>query len=290
MNREGRLSSRVRGIRENVLDLLSQIEACIDFSEEIGELDHSQIEVSARTLADALSAVLVEGRNAHLVRRGLRVAILGRPNAGKSSLLNALVGIDRAIVSDVPGTTRDTVEEAIEVDGIRIVLTDTAGLRETEDTVESLGVERSKRAADTADLILCVFDSEVGWTQEDESFVRSCAARVLVVGNKCDLSVPDRGLPVSCKTGEGVPILMKAMVEGLADLSEMPPVNERQGAALSLALDSLRACAEAASAMRPPDLLCVLLGEAVSYLGRVTGETATPDMLEEIFSRFCIGK
>lgn len=288
-NREGGLSGHVRQLRGRVLDVLAQLEASVDFYEEIGEPDPDEIEASIRLLVADLELLLDRGRNSHLARRGLRVAILGRPNAGKSSLLNALLGIDRAIVTDVPGTTRDTVEEATEFEGIRVVLTDTAGLRATDDPVESIGVQRSRQAAHEADLILYVYDAAAGWTPEDEEASRTNRP-TLVAGNKCDLEAPEHGLAVSCKTGEGLRDLISRIVAGLASAPDAPAVNERQAVALQQALESLRACADSAAAQHPPDLLSVLLGETVAYLGRVTGETASPDMLDEIFSRFCIGK
>lgn len=287
--REGALSRSVRSIRERSLGLLARLEASVDFSDEVGELDPAEIEAEARTLATEVRQLIDQGARSHLARRGLRVAITGLPNAGKSSLLNALLGVDRAIVTEIPGTTRDTIEEAAEFDGIRVVLIDTAGIRESADPVEAIGVERSKSAAALAERVLYVFDASAGWTRADEEALRDLDRSALIVGSKADLVTPTRGLAVSSLSGEGLGELRRAIVEGLADV-QAPAVNERQSAALELAFESLSACAVAARASHPPDLLCTLLGEGIVHLGRVTGETASPDMLDEIFSRFCIGK
>ncbi|MCL6624509.1 MAG: tRNA uridine-5-carboxymethylaminomethyl(34) synthesis GTPase MnmE, partial [Fimbriimonadales bacterium] len=165
--REGRLAERVEAWEEAVAKELARAEASVDFSEEIGELNREAVAENLRRVLGGIEEVLHTYPSARLLREGLRVAIVGRTNVGKSSLLNALLGTERAIVTDIPGTTRDTIEETLSVKGFPVVLTDTAGIRETEDRVESLGVMRSKKAVETADQVWFVYEAPLGWTPED---------------------------------------------------------------------------------------------------------------------------
>jgi tRNA modification GTPase len=288
--RGGALSLAVSGIRSELLDVLAAIEASVDFSEEIGEVDHIKIADSSAQIANRIATLLIRGRRAYLARRGLRVAIVGQPNSGKSSLLNALLGFNRAIVSPSPGTTRDTIEESVQINGVRIILTDTAGLREGQDEVEKLGVERTADAAKHADLLIYVYDAARGWTSTDDDLLSRLEGPVILVGNKCDIASAAVGIAASAKEGTGVELVSAALTSDLNYELTDPAVNDRQQALLQLAQSSVNECSEAASAELPPDLLSTLLNEAILQLGRITGETATPDMLDEIFSRFCIGK
>ncbi len=288
-NREGQLAQQVKQIREQVIDLLAQVEARIDFSEEIGDLDHPEIAKAAKDLSKKLASLREGGRKSHLARKGLRVAIVGQPNAGKSSLLNRLLGFGRAIVTDTPGTTRDTLEETLEIDGIRVVLTDTAGLRETESEAEQEGVSRALQAAGQADLILYVYDATVGWTPTDENLSQTQTPQI-ILANKSDLIAPEHGLPISAKTGHGIPELTQQLTQNLQSESNYPATNERQSALLELAEDTINVTVHAAETLAPADLIATLLTAAAAQLGQITGETANPEMLDEIFSRFCIGK
>ncbi|HWD38367.1 MAG TPA: tRNA uridine-5-carboxymethylaminomethyl(34) synthesis GTPase MnmE [Fimbriimonas sp.] len=290
LNREGALARQVREVRESLLDLLARIEASVDFPDEVGDLDLDAAASTCAYAAQNLNRLIDEGKRAHLARQGLRVAILGRPNAGKSSLLNVIVGSNRAIVTEIPGTTRDTVEETVSFGGVPIVLIDTAGIRQTEDIVEQIGVQRTFASAETADRLWYLFDASTGWTAEDEIAISALQREAMLIGNKSDIATPERGIPVSAVTGQGIGNLLELTVADLVTESETPATNDRQSAALSTALESVLACQDAANAHHPPDLLTVFLRDAIETLGRVTGETATPDMLQEIFSRFCIGK
>ncbi len=290
LNREGALARQVREVRESLLGLLARIEASVDFPDEVGDLDLDAAASTCAYAAQNLNRLIDEGKRAHLARQGLRVAILGRPNAGKSSLLNVIVGSNRAIVTEIPGTTRDTVEETVSFGGVPIVLIDTAGIRQTEDVVEQIGVQRTFASAETADRLWYLFDASTGWTAEDEIAISALQREAMLIGNKSDIATPERGIPVSAVTGQGIGNLLELTVADLVTESETPATNDRQSAALSTALESVLACQDAANAHHPPDLLTVFLRDAIETLGRVTGETATPDMLQEIFSRFCIGK
>jgi tRNA modification GTPase len=290
LNLEGALRRQVEAILESLTEQLARIEATIDFSEEIGDYDFALAEQEFDRLTSRLKQLNDQGRLAHLSRQGLRVAIVGRPNAGKSSLLNAILGVDRAIVTEIPGTTRDTIEESVDWDGLKVVLVDTAGIRAPGEQIEQLGISRTLSAASAADEIFYVFDSRAGWTDEDEIAMELIGRPVTVIGNKADLCEPERGVSVSALNGHGLETLRSALTQKYADGGEYPPINERQSAHLRLALEALEGVARAVTMHQPIDLVGVLVREAMDHLGRVVGQTASDDMLTEIFSRFCIGK
>jgi len=289
--RGGALRSQIHGIRDNLLGVLAQLEAAIDFSEEIGDLDRFEATNRLARSGEAVEELLVNFRYGRLVREGIRVAIVGPPNAGKSSLLNALTGSDRTIVSDHPGTTRDFVEEAVDVDGWPVVFVDTAGLRASDDEIEHEGIARSSKQAELADLVLYVVDASVGLTDGDRDRA-ACYRRCVHVANKTDLApAPYLTVGVSALTGEGLAKLKSGIV-ALFDLAEPNSlfVNPRQQTHLA---EAAAAIDQAAAVLRqdlPFDLVTVHLTMAIDALGAITGETASPDMLDEIFSRFCIGK
>jgi tRNA modification GTPase len=325
---EGELSKRVSAARERTLDVLSRLEAGLDFAEDVPAME-------MRGAADALEIVAGEADElaAAAARGGARdrrkmVAILGRPNAGKSTLFNALVGRDRAIVTAVPGTTRDAISEACEIGGETVTLLDTAGLRSTEDEVEKIGVAVATRAGEKADLVVYVVDACVGRFEEDEEFLRKGRGEgTLLVMTKADLVAASPGassdggagaapaaaaaparpsppfaespssslssLSVSAVTGEGLDALRSAVAArlGLVEADGELLVLERHREALSSAASFLREAAELArSDGGVPELVAVRVREALSALGTITGETATEELLDRIFATFCVGK
>jgi tRNA modification GTPase len=298
---DGRLSSAVRGLREPLLSALAYLTARIDFPE-----DEMLSQDVAQPLNNSLRALreLIATADAGMVYRfGVKTAIVGRPNVGKSSLLNRLLREDRSIVTPVPGTTRDTIEEVANLGGVPFVLVDTAGIIRSKDLVESLGVERSRRAVEQADLVLVLIDVSQPITDADRDIVALTANKAtLVVANKCDL--PQRANPgelgreavyTSALSGDGLRHLEKKMVElalgGKIVVSDAPMVNNpRHKDALERAAESLDQAARDLEARMPDDFVTIHLTASLNALGEITGETVQEDLLETIFANFCIGK
>ena len=292
---EGRLGKEIMALRDTVLEVVAHIEAWIDFPEEgIDPATGRHLLAKINAALERTQRLLSTADEGRVLREGIRVAIVGLPNAGKSSLLNRLLGMERAIVSEVPGTTRDTIEESACLRGILFRLTDTAGLRETNDPVEREGVARSGRAMESADLVLHIFDASATTPPAPLN------DREILVANKCDLlpteSLKHTGaIAVSSLTGEGFDALLDAMTNANGSKhavtgDSLAAINARHKALLESAATSLRAAAELVQTSAPPELAAVELRSALDALGRIVGATDTEDILGEIFSRFCIGK
>lgn len=292
----GGYAQTLRDLRQQLLDLTSLLELELDFSQEDVEFaDRSHLRKILSTLHIQLSTLIGSFRAGNALKRGVPVAIVGKPNAGKSSLLNALLDDDRAIVSPIPGTTRDTVEETITLDGILFRFIDTAGLREDADTVESMGIERSLQAVSNALVVLYVHDITMPW---EPPTLDLDGKQVIVVLNKSDLQVADCTLPsavsVSAKTGAGLPALRDAMLAAVRNT--MPQgdgvllSNARHCQALQHVEQALLLIDKGLDDGIPTDLLSVDLRDALYHLGTITGEVTSDELLGNIFSRFCIGK
>ncbi len=305
----GRLSDAVREMRSACLDLLAQMEAEVDFDEdEVPAMDRAVLASTLDSLHQRLEEALASAGRGIMQRHGLRVALVGSPNVGKSSLMNALLSTDRAIVTEIPGTTRDVLEESFDLDGVPIVLNDTAGLRETRDPVETLGVERSSRALEAADAAVLVLDASRPLLSNDEAAaarVRQAAKPTIVALNKRDLPHAVRvddvrdlapGAPVvhTSAIREDVNELRQALryVIGLAGSSGSLALvaSVRHQEALTRARDELTSARRAVTDHEPSDLVSIGVRGAVNALGEITGESATEDLLDVIFSKFCIGK
>ena len=306
----GSLRRMVEGVRDGLVDIASRFYAVVDYpDEDIEDIHPREIEAALRTADETLTRLLASFQRGQVLRAGVPAAILGRPNAGKSSLLNALLGYDRAIVTDIPGTTRDTVEEKCVLGSVLLRLIDTAGLRETEDAVEKLGTERSRRAAEDAGLVLALIDGSQPVTPEDEAILRLAAGkeRWLLLLTKSDLpqkavlprlsalpgTAPAAVLSLSAKTGSGIPALETAVAElfpqGEAETGSLL-TNPRQADAVGRALDAVRRAEESLSLGLTPDVILTDAEEALSALGELTGATAREEIVSAIFSRFCVGK
>ncbi|MEQ8956661.1 MAG: tRNA uridine-5-carboxymethylaminomethyl(34) synthesis GTPase MnmE [Coleofasciculus sp. C2-GNP5-27] len=302
---QGKLAVPIRQLRATCLDSLAEIEARIDFEEDLPPLDEAGIIAQLQQVLTDINQILATADRGQLLRTGLNVAIVGRPNVGKSSLLNAWSRSDRAIVTDLPGTTRDVVESQLVVGGIPIQVLDTAGIRETVDQVEKIGVERSRRAAEAADLIVLVIEATAGWSSEDQEIYTQVKHRPLIlVINKTDLapadsvSYPDsidRVITAAVTKNEGIEALEQGILEAVqtgtlhaADLELA--INQRQAAALTQAKIALEQVQETISQQLPLDFWTIDLRGAIQALGEITGEEVTESVLDRIFSRFCIGK
>ena len=305
----GKLSDTVNRLSDQLAGLLAEIEASIDFPEE--DLDFMKVEAqleTARTIQTDLTTLLETADEGRLITEGVNVAILGKPNVGKSSLLNALVGTTRAIVTDIPGTTRDTIEETVNINGIPLKLIDTAGIRQTDDIVEQHGVERSKATLDSAELLLLMFDASEALNAADRELLQIAqAAEAILILNKVDLPVvtaptallahcpKKRVVETAIPDGKGLDRLKAAISEELLGgelrIGESPIVtNARHQEALRRAGEGLGYAIESLENGMPPDLVAVDLRIGLDGLGDIVGKTTTEDILDRIFSQFCVGK
>ena len=299
---QGKLAQPIRNLRSTCLDILAEVEARIDFEEDLPPLNEAEIRSRLRQVLSEVQQILATAEQGELLRSGLKVAIVGRPNVGKSSLLNAWSRTDRAIVTDLPGTTRDVVESQLVVGGIPVQVLDTAGIREATDQVEQIGVERSRQAAQAADLVLLTIDAQAGWTAADEEIYRSIQPRpLIIVLNKIDLVDQPPPLPIEHPTvatvaaqQQGIDRLEQAILDiahsGLRAANLDIAINQRQAAALTRAQTALELVQGAITDQMPLDFWTIDLRSAIQALGEITGEEVTESVLDRIFSRFCIGK
>ena len=305
----GRLSKEVNSLNDRLANLLAEVEASIDFpEEELDFLDLDGMRRAAQTVQDRLEQLIATASDGKIVRDGIDIAILGKPNVGKSSLLNGLLRSKRAIVTEIPGTTRDTIEETLNLRGIPVNLTDTAGIRRTEDIVERQGVERSKRYLDSAALILMVFDASEPLADPDIELLEEASSRsAILVLNKIDLPIAttpqDLQLHAPLKTvvktsmlrGEGIEELkstvLRHVIGGDFVPGDLPIItNVRHDDALRRAQTALAHAIASLDAKMPPELIALDLRGSLDAVGEIVGKTTTEDILDRIFSQFCIGK
>ena len=294
---DGGIQRRIEQLRERLLDQLSELEARVDFEDDLPALDGQALLTVLQSVRDDLLQLVADGERSAALHQGLRVALVGRPNVGKSSLLNRLSRRERAIVTDLPGTTRDLLESEIVLEGVPITLLDTAGIRSTNDAVEQLGIARSHDALASADLVVLLFDLTDGWTEDDQALRQQIPADVpyLLVGNKADLSDAEAAADVhlSAVTGSGEAELVQALLErcgALADCSLLLALNQRQADLARAAAAALERSEQVAADGLPWDFWTIDLRQAIHSLGEITGEELTESVLDRIFSRFCIGK
>ncbi len=309
---EGGLRRTLEPIQDALLEITSRFYAVVDYpDEDIEDVRPAEIATSLRSAEEALARLLASCQRGKVLKSGVRTAIVGRPNAGKSSLLNALAGYERAIVTDIPGTTRDTVEEPVVCGGVLLRLTDTAGIRATEDTVEKLGVERSRRAVASADLVIVLVDGTGGITAEDQEILTlaQTAPHYIVAMSKSDLlpegfahilrqdknaRTPDAFLSLSSVTPGGLDLLEDAVAEifpaGEPGEAGSLLTDQRQEDAARRALEAVRRALEALESGLTPDAVLTDAEEALDALGELTGRTAREEIVSRIFSRFCVGK
>ena len=304
----GALSRRIGAVYSALLDVMAHFHAVLDYpDEDIDPFTARQLGESLAAQRTALEQLAASWHRGQLVKNGVPCAIVGRPNAGKSSLLNALVGYERAIVTNIPGTTRDTVEERAELGGVTLRLIDTAGLRRSDDPIEQLGVERSRKAMEEAELILLVADGAAEWTREDSELARAVAGTGkpwVLVWSKADLekravaadmSGADAppAVEVSAKTGQGLDRLAAAagalFPRGQEEYGQLL-TNARQAEAAGRALAAVIRAQEALESGVTPDAMLTDVEDALSALGELTGQSVREDITDRIFQRFCVGK
>ena len=304
---EGRLSRVVGDMRLHLTDFITRLEVTVDYPEEdLEDIEVPDIAGAIREMEQRLDAMLAESKSGRMMRDGVMAAIAGTPNAGKSSLLNRFLETERAIVTDVPGTTRDVIEEWITIQGVPICLVDTAGIRSTDDTVEQIGVRRAKEYMDRADIILVVVDQSRPLQEEDRQILETARGRqALIVLNKEDLQpafeteeLQSYGLPllsISASTGAGMGELKDAMLslalqQGLTAAQSALLANTRHIELVRQSREALQRALDTIEAGMPVDCAIVDIREAWELLGSITGDTVHDDIIEEIFSRFCLGK
>ena len=310
---DGGLRRMLEPIQDALLDITSRFYAVVDYpDEDIADVAPEQVASALQSADESLTRLLATCQRGKVLKSGVRTAIVGRPNAGKSSLLNALAGYERAIVTDIPGTTRDTVEESVLCGGVLLRLIDTAGIRDTADTVEQLGVERSRKALESADLVLAVVDSSQPFTHEDSEILELAARQKnwIMIFSKKDLTEGTAAFGISvtgqpAATPAAVVALSSVTSEGLdkleAAVAALFPAgtpgeagslltDQRQEEAAFRARDAVRRAKAALESGLTPDAVLTDAEEALDALGELTGRTAKEEIVSRIFSRFCVGK
>jgi tRNA modification GTPase len=305
----GTLSNKIKDLRHELLGMIAQLEAAIDFPEDdIEELTAAEVRAGSVKLTDKLSGLLATAQTGRILREGLQTVIIGRPNVGKSSLLNALLREMRAIVTDIPGTTRDIIEEYVNIKGIPLKIIDTAGIRETNDVVEKIGVEKARELVSSADLILVLLDASESMTQEDREILAMLSSQpAIVLINKTDLppqldlaevaalSGGKKLLNISVSEGSGLMELeeeiAKMVYSGQAVAGEACFINNvRHTEALQKSLKHIEEAIFTIDQAMPSDCIVIDLRAAWEALGEITGDTVAEDIIQQIFSQFCIGK
>lgn len=302
----GELSARLQPVKDALLEIIVPLESSLEFVEDdLPEIAISQITAKLSDLIGEVEDLASTFKSGRLLRDGLRVTLAGRPNVGKSSVFNGLLSLDRAIVTDVPGTTRDSLSELVSIEGVPVLLTDTAGVRDSMDVIESLGVERTHRAMADADLIIVVLDGSQPLLEEDKKILKYVEDNLhLIVLNKSDLETFDSNgyrdlnghspIIISAKTGAGLDDLRAAILRPFVvrDVQEhgLLITDARHFDLLRRTVDGLSAASELLKHHASEELVLVGLYDALRFLGEITGETTPEDVLSQIFATFCIGK
>jgi len=303
----GELSARLKPLKESLVSVIVLLESALEFVEDdLPEIETARVKSTIVRLIKEIALMADSFGAGHLLRDGFKVTLAGRPNTGKSSLFNSLLKADRAIVTEIPGTTRDTLSEVVNIKGVPVLLTDTAGVRESTDRVEGIGIERTRRAMVDADLLLVVVDGAVDLSNDDLEFLRLTAEQKRVIAvNKSDLPGFRHGLEIefngsskvvniSAKDGSGLDELREAMLEPFVSLSDVQSglliTDARHHDLLRRAQSELEASFVEVESGASEELILVGLHNGLRFLGEITGETTTEDVLSRIFSTFCIGK
>ncbi len=299
--KEGRLGREMRGISDELVNLMSALAYWLDDAEECPpELERTTLTAKLNSIDTKLQELSARYQDGLVLRNGIRTVLLGKPNAGKSSVMNWLCGTNRSIVTDIAGTTRDVITEQVKIGEFTLLLSDTAGLRETDNTIESIGISQAYQALDQADLVLYVADANVGMTDEDTELLEKCAGHhTVLIWNKTDLSdaaPPEMPIPVVQiaaiyeKSTEQLAAVLKDLFGQSAGASGAIPLNERQNLLILRASEAVRSGIEAAESGNELDMMYADLEMAASYLREIEGEDVTDDVIDGVFSKFCVGK
>jgi tRNA modification GTPase len=302
----GHLGKQIAEIRLALVDLLTRVTAGIDFPDEVGDAPVEELKPALEAALNKLHTLSQTALSGKFLREGLRLAIVGRPNAGKSSLLNQLLKFERAIVTDVPGTTRDSIEEQVDINGIPITLIDTAGIRSTQDNIERIGIERSRQAVKAADLVILIVDLLEGWGEPESHIKELIGERPhLLAYNKVDAATAQRPKSAPSPNGTAEVFISAKEGAGLQDLGAAverwalgeqsleasgSTLNERQAQLCMKAEDALISGLKAISSQLPQDCIATDLKIAIDSLSEISGYTVSEEIISEVFANFCIGK
>ena len=298
---EGVLSKKIKEIKQEILDVMVNVDVSIDYPEyDVEDVTNSQISEMLESVQKKLETLEKSFDNGKLIKEGIKTAIIGKPNAGKSSLLNAILKEDRAIVTEYEGTTRDTIEEFVNIDGVPLKLIDTAGIRDAKDEVEKIGIKKSKEIANDADLVIAIFDSS-----KELTIIKNKKSIVLL--NKADLNsvlnenderfkkITENVLKISALNGEGLEKLY-ALISKMFSLEEINVDNDviitnlRHKNLISKAIENVKKAKKTVEENMPIDIIAIFIKDILEDLGNITGEIVTDDIINEIFSKFCLGK
>ena len=294
-NLSGVLKEKINEIRAEIFEVLSKITAGIDFPEDVKEPEYEYLTDKFNSIIDQIDGILSGANASNIFRQGISVTIAGKPNVGKSSLFNALLSVERAIVTDIAGTTRDTLRETLDL-GIPVTLIDTAGIHEGEGKVEQIGIRFSKQSLNDADLVLFVYDASAPMDEEDKEILKLLEGKNYIkIANKTDLAKnkPSDSLCISALTGEGIPELKQYITKNISNIEPLDlefVTNKRQQECLRKAKNSIEQALLAANIHELQDLISIDVKSALLALDEITGELITDDILENIFEHFCIGK
>ena len=306
---EGVLSKKIKEIKQEILDVMVNVDVSIDYPEyDVEDVTNSQISEMLDSVQTKLEILEKSFDNGKLIKEGIKTAIIGKPNAGKSSLLNAILKEDRAIVTEYEGTTRDTIEEFVNIDGVPLKFIDTAGIRDAKDEVEKIGIKKSKEIANDADLVIAIFDSSKELTKEDIEILNIIKnKKSIVLLNKADLNsvlnenderfkkITENVLKISALNGDGLEKLY-ALISKMFSLEEINVDNDviitnlRHKNLISKAIENVKKAKKTVEENMPIDIIAIFIKDILEDLGNITGEIVTDDIINEIFSKFCLGK
>ena len=306
---EGVLSKKIKEIKQEILDVMVNVDVSIDYPEyDVEDVTNSQISEMLESVQKKLETLEKSFDNGKLIKEGIKTAIIGKPNAGKSSLLNAILKEDRAIVTEYEGTTRDTIEEFVNIDGVPLKLIDTAGIRDAKDEVEKIGIKKSKEIANDADLVIAIFDSSKELTVEDEEILNIIKnKKSIILLNKADLNsvltendakfkeITENVIKISALNGVGLEKLYN-LISKMFSLEEINVDNDvivtnlRHKNLISKAIENVKKAKNTVQENMPIDIIAIFIKDILEDLGNITGEVVTDDIINEIFSKFCLGK